>query len=377
MSNISRRTFGLAMMGPLGMNHALPLRPLPLDQQSELEGGNGSITDVPGVKVGHYTDPRRPTGCTAIVFEDGATAGVDYDGSAPGEFQVVMLQPVSSLSTVWAIVLSGGDSWGLSTALGAMRYLEERGLGEHWWPDKPHMVMPIVVASILDDLGLGDSSIRPDAESGYKACKVATSGPVEEGCVGAGAGATVGTGSYCGGLGMKSGIGTASLRVEDFVIGAIMAVNATGDIVDWVQGKIIAGARREDGKGFVNISENVKKQMARQLKNKMVSEIRPAQKHTTIGVIATNAVFNKTELTRIAMLANTGAAKAINPYHTTEDGDQLYAVSTGKLKVGLNLAWVGILAAEVVAAAITRAAKMATSVEGWPAYRDFTLKLSQ
>jgi L-aminopeptidase/D-esterase-like protein len=216
------------------------------------------------------------------------------------------------------------------------------------------MVVPLVVASILDDLSLGDGRIRPDAESGYKACQAASEGPVAEGCVGAGAGATVGTGSYYGGLGMR-----------DFVIGAIVAVNATGDIIDWVHGKIIAGARRQDGKGFVNLSESVRKQMAKRLASKTVSEIRPSLTHTTIGVIATNVVFDKSELTRIAEVANTGAAKVINPYHSPEDGDVLYAVSTRKLKLDgrqpqRDIAMVGILAAEVVAAAILRAAKMAT-----------------
>jgi L-aminopeptidase/D-esterase-like protein len=279
-------------------------------------------------------------------------------------------------------MLSGGDSWGLSTALGAMRYLEERGRGEHWFRGHPEMVVPLVVASVLDDLSVGDGRIRPDADSGYRACKAASEGPVAEGCVGAGAGATVGTGSYYGGLGMKSGIGTASIRLGEFAIGAIVAVNATGDIVDWVHGKVIAGARREDGKGFVSISESVRKQMAERITSKTVSEIRPSLTHTTIGVIATNVVFDKSELTRIAEVANTGAAKAINPYHTPEDGDVLYAVSTRKLTLDRkqsqrDVTLAGILAAEVVATAIVRAAEMATSVEGWPAYRDYTVKLPQ
>ncbi len=382
MSKMSRRVFELAMMGSLGMKQARSLTAIALVEPAEQELGNGSITDVPGVKVGHFTDPRRPTGCTAILFEDGATGGVDYDGSGPEDFQAGMLQPESALQTVWGIVLSGGDSWGLSTALGAMRYLEERGRGEHWFRGHPEMVVPLVVASILDDLSLGDGRIRPDAESGYKACQAASEGPVAEGSVGAGAGATVGTGSYYGGLGMKSGIGTAGIRVGDFAIGAIVAVNATGDIIDWVQGKIIAGARREDGKGFVNLSESVRKQMAKRLASRTTSEIRPSMTHTTIGVIATNVVFDKSELTRIAEVANTGAAKVINPYHTPEDGDVLYAVSTRKLKLDggqsqRDIAMVGILAAEVVAAAIVRAAKMATSVAGFPAYQDFTVKLPQ
>jgi L-aminopeptidase/D-esterase-like protein len=291
-----------------------------------------------------------------------------------------MLQPGSALQTIWGILLAGGDSYGLSTAIGAMKYLEERGKGEHWGP--AGMVVPLVVASILDDLSVGDGRIRPDAESGYKACQAATTGPVAEGSVGAGAGATVGTGSYYGGLRMKSGIGTASIRVKDFVIGAIVAVNATGDIVEWPGGRVLAGARRADGKGFVSISESVRKQMAERVATKTAANIRPSMTHTTIGVIATNLDFDKGDLTKLAGLANTGAAKVINPYHTTEDGDVLYAVSTRKLKLPgeqkqRDIALAGIMGAEVAATAIMRAAKMATSVEGIPAYRDYTVKLSQ
>src|SRR6516225_3244756 len=222
MSRVSRRAFGLALAGSLGIRHSPAFGSLMPDHPDEPEENRGSITDVPGVKVGHFTDSRRPTGCTAILFEDGATGGVDYDGSGPEDFQAGMLQPESALQTIWGVVLSGGDSYGLSTALGAMKYLEERGKGEHW--GKPGNVVPLVVASILGDLSVGDSRIRPDAESGYKACLTANSGPVAEGCVGAGAGATVGTGDYYGGLRMKSGIGTASIRVGEFVIGAIVAV---------------------------------------------------------------------------------------------------------------------------------------------------------
>jgi L-aminopeptidase/D-esterase-like protein len=378
MSNISRRAFQLAMMGSLGMKYLDSSGTLALGPPDDQEGSAGSIADVPGVKVGHFTDTRRPTGCTAVLFEDGAAGGVDFDGSGPEDFQAGMLQPGSALQTVWGVLLAGGDSYGLATAIGAMRYLEERGKGEHWGPEG--MVVPLVVASILDDLRVGDGRIRPDAESGYKACQAATSGPVAEGCVGAGAGATVGTGSYYGGLRMKSGIGTASIRVGEFVIGAIVAVNATGDIVEWPSGRVLAGARRADGKGFVSIAESARQKMAARVASKDAKVIRPAMTHTTIGVVATNLTFDKSELTKLAGLANTGAAKVINPYHTTEDGDVLYAISTRLLKLPgdqsqQDIALAGILGAEVVATAIMRAAKMATSVLGIPAYRDYTAKL--
>ena len=379
MPNLSRRAFELVLAGSLGMKYTRLLPAMGPGQQYEREASQGSITDVPGVKVGHFTDSRRPTGCTAILFEDGATGGVDYDGSGPEDFQAGMLQPESALQTIWGVVLSGGDSYGLSTALGAMKYLEERGKGEHW--GKPGNVVPLVVASILDDLSVGDSRIRPDAESGYKACLTANSGPVAEGCVGAGAGATVGTGDYYGGLRMKSGIGTASIRVGEFVIGAIVAVNATGDVVEWPGGRILAGSRRPDGKGFVSLSENVRRKMAERVSSQNTRSIRPTMARTTIGVVATNWNFSKSDLTRLTEVANTGAAKVINPYHTTEDGDVLYAVSTRRLKLrGAqtegDIALAGIMAAEVVAKSIMRAVKLATSVEGIPAYRDYTATLS-
>jgi L-aminopeptidase/D-esterase-like protein len=379
MSKISRRGFELAMMGSLGANLLAPSKTIAFEPEAESEGSAGSITDVPGVKVGHFTDSRRPTGCTAILFEDGATGGVDFDGSGPEDFQAGMLQPGSALQTIWGILLAGGDSYGLSTAMGAMKYLEELGKGEHW--GKPGNVVPLVVASILDDLSVGDSRIRPDAESGYKACQAASTGPVAEGCVGAGAGATVGTGDFYGGLRMKSGIGTASIRVGEFVIGAIVAVNATGDVVEWPGGRILAGSRRADGKGFVSLSENVQRKMAERVTAQNTRDVRPSMTHTTIGVIATNLAFNKGDLTKLAEVANTGAAKVINPYHTTEDGDVLYAVSTRRLKfqgdqVQGDIALAGIMGAEVVAKAIMRAVKTATSVQGIPAYRDYTAKLS-
>ena len=369
-SKISRREFEFGLIGSLGTLKVADAARQVREAGSTREAGEGTLTDVPGVKVGHFTDSRRPTGCTAVLFEEGATVGVDYDGSAPGDFQVVLLQPVSSLHTVWGIMLAGGAGYGLATSLGAMRYFEERDIGEHWWPGKPHLVMPIIVGAIISDLGIGDGRIRPDAESGYKACQVATTGPVAEGCIGAGAGATVGTGSFGTGLGMKSGIGTASLRIRDLVIGALMVVNAAGNIVDWENGEIVAGARREDGKGFADISETLKQKVAGRVTGRPSKEGSPPLNNTTIGVIAINATFDKTELTRIAMQANTDAAKVIHPYHTPLDGDQLFAVSTRKADLDISLTSMGMLAGKVMSTAILRAGKMATSVEGYPAYRD-------
>src|SRR4029077_7378008 len=209
--------------------------------------GQDSITDVQGIKAGHFTDSRRPTGCTVLIFEKGATAGVDVRGSAPGTRETDLLNPTNSVQQVQAILLAGGSAYGLDAASGVVRYLEEHGLGFHLGS----VTVPIVPAAILYDLGVGDPKIRPTAESGYKACQVASSGKVAEGNVGAGAGATIGK-MFGPQSAMKSGIGTASIRVgkTGIVVAAIVAVNAVGDVVDSKTGKIIAGARKPDGTGF-------------------------------------------------------------------------------------------------------------------------------
>jgi L-aminopeptidase/D-esterase-like protein len=334
----------------------------------------GSITDVAGVKVGHYTYTKRPTGCSVILFEEGAAVGCDFDGSAPGSYQAELLQPVSCVQEIWGVVLSGGSSYGLNTALGVVRYLEERKIGMKCRGG----YMPIVAGGIIMDLNVGnDPTIRPDAEGAYQACLKATSGPIEEGTVGGGAGGTVGKMMrQAGGGGMKGGFGTASIRVGDVVIGAAMVLNGVGDIVDWRTGKIIAGARRADGKGFLSINEVLGLPPDHELRSSL-EFYDPVMGSTTIGVLAMNATFDKTEMTKIAMMANCGAARTINPYHTPGDGDILYAASTRKLKSNMSVSTAGALAAQVVAEAVLQGAKMATSVDRWPAYRDYTLKLPQ
>src|SRR5574341_1931152 len=193
---------------------------------------SGSITDVPGLRVGHFTDSRRPTGCTAILFDEPAAAAVDYDGSAPGETQVILLQPVSPVDRIHAILLSGGGVMGLGAVAGAMRFHEERKIGFDW--GSPGLRIPIVVGAIIDDLAVGDNRIRPDPDAAYKACEAASAAPVAEGNVGAGAGGTVGRMLQRQGMpGMKGGLGSASQRLGDVVIGALAVVNAAGDIVDW------------------------------------------------------------------------------------------------------------------------------------------------
>jgi len=326
----------------------------------------GALTDVPGIRVGHFTDSRRPTGCTAILFDGAYAAGVDYNGSAPGESQVVMLQPVSPVDRIHALYLTGGGIFAIPAYGGVLRFLEERKVGFDW--GTPDLRIPIVVTAVIDDLAVGDPRIRPDAEAAYKACGAATTGTIAEGNVGAGAGATVGKMHRGRGFGgMKGGLGTASIKLGDVVIGALAVVNAAGDILDWKTGTIVAGARRPDG----TMADSVAVMRA------ALTEKRPgpalednALRSTTLAVVATNVAQTKTALTKLAMMANCGAGRAIRPYHTTGDGDQLFAISTGALtRPDIALTVLGSLAADVIAEAIVRGVRAAESVEGWPGLR--------
>ena len=326
----------------------------------------GSLTDVRGIRVGHFTDPRRPTGCTAILFDSAVAAGVDYNGSAPGESQVVMLQPVSPVERIHALFLTGGGIFALPAYAGVLRYLEEHKVGFDW--GTPDLRIPIVVSAVIDDLAVGNPRIRPDAEAAYKACGAASAGPVAEGNVGAGAGATVGKMHRGRGLGgMKGGIGTASLTIGDVVIGALAVVNAAGDVLDWRKGTIVAGARRADG-SFADSVDFMRTIITARPGGPALQD--EALRSTTLAVVATNVALNKTSLTKLAMMANCGAGRAIRPYHTTGDGDQLFALSTAaNTRTDLPLTVLGSLAADVIAEAIVRGVRAAESVEGWPGLR--------
>ncbi|HEY8461193.1 MAG TPA: P1 family peptidase [Blastocatellia bacterium] len=318
----------------------------------------GSITDVAGIKVGHFTDSRRPTGCTVILCEEGAVGGVDVRGAAPGSRETDLLNPINSVRQVQAIVLSGGSAFGLDAATGAMRYLEERGIGF----DAGVARVPIVPAAILFDLGVGDPKIRPDAEAGYKACKAATADAPAEGNVGAGAGATVGK-LFGMDRAMKGGLGSASIRLSDgkssLTVGAIVAVNAVGDVIDPKSGKLIAGARTKDGKALLGTMSAI-----------LSGEALPPSlggRATTIGVVATDAQLDKAQATKIAQMAHDGLARTINPVHTPSDGDTIFALATGKSSRRPNLTLIGALAAEAMAQAVVRAVKSAQSIPGLPA----------
>jgi L-aminopeptidase/D-esterase-like protein len=313
----------------------------------------GAITDVAGIKVGHFTDSRRPTGCTVILSEGGAVAGVDVRGAAPGTRDTDLLNPINSVQMVHAIMLSGGSAFGLETASGAMRYLEEHGIGF----DMRVARVPIVPAAILFDLGVGDSRIRPDVEAGYKACKAAATTAPAEGNVGAGAGATVGK-LFGMARAMKGGIGTAAIKLQGLTVGAIVAVNAIGDVFDPASGKPIAGARTKDGKSLVN-------SMTAILRG---DPLPPALEGaaTTIGVVATDAVMTKTQASKVAQMAHDGLARTINPVHTAYDGDTIFALATGKTSKPGNLTLIGALAAEAMAQAVVRAVRAARGIPGLP-----------
>lgn len=355
---MNRRDLGRYVVAGLGST----LRAEHASQEAALlpQAQAGKITDIDGVRVGHFTESRRPTGCTALIFDDGTTAGVDVRGSAAGTrgTEAMGIQHVTRFTN--AIVLSGGSEFGLDTVSGVARYLEERGSGLH----AGKQIIPLVGGAILFDLAIGDGRIRPDAQAGYMAAQAARTGDVAEGNVGAGAGATIGK-MFGMQSAMKSGLGTASLKVGNtgIVVGAIVAVNAVGDVYDPSLGCIVAGARSENGESFRNTLE----QMRTGLGLAMPEE---TSKNTTIAVVATNAKLDRVQATKVAQMAHDGMARAINPVHTLWDGDTVFAVSTGKHSMRVNHGAIGSLAADVLAQAILRAVKSATSLPGLPAFAD-------
>ena len=320
---------------------------------------NRTLTAVPGIKVGHYTLSERPTGCTVILVDgEGASGGVSQRGGAPGTRETDLLDPVNMVDKVNAVVLSGGSAFGLDAATGTVRWLEEHNIG---WDVRVGKV-PIVPAAILFDLPVGGNpKIRPTAECGYRAAEAASAAPVREGTIGAGAGATVGK---SGGpmRSMKSGLGSYSITLPNGLsVGAIVAVNAVGDIIDPDTGKVIAGVRNADG----TLAD------ARTLLRSGQSGPRPrAGENTTIGLVATNARLSKAQANRMALMADDGFARAIFPAHTQGDGDTVFALATGQWTGEADITQVGALAADVMARAIVRAATEATGIPNLPAVRD-------
>ncbi len=320
---------------------------------------NRSITNVPGIEAGHWTHESGSTGCTAILSENGAVAGVDVRGGAPGARETELLRPEMSVDKIHAVVLSGGSAFGLAAADGVMRYLEGEGIGHAFGGQ----VIPIVSAAVLFDLGVGDSNIRPTAESGTAAARVASGAPVAMGNVGAGAGAAVGKilGLRCA---MKGGLGSAMLKLPNgIVVGALAAVNALGDVVDPENGTIIAGARNQSGSGFIDSMQ--------WLRSGRVVEDGGAGRNTTIGVVAANVTWTKAAASKVAQMAHDGLARAVRPAHMPSDGDTIFALGTGGTTVDSRLTGaVGAVAADVFAQAAVAAVQAAKSAFGLPAVAD-------
>ena len=316
-----------------------------------------SITDVKGLQVGHASNYDGYTGCTVILCEKGATCGIDIRGSAAGTRQVDALSINHIVEHVHAILLSGGSSFGLDATTGVMRFLEEKGVGFDVGPAK----IPIVPTAVIFDIFFGDPNVRPTPEMGYEACKNAKE-IVEEGSVGVGVGAAVGK-LFEISRAMKGGVGTSSVVMPDgLTVASLVVVNAFGDIIDNVTGKIIAGARvAPDSLEFSNTIESIKKGAVK----KQFGLV-----NTTLGVVATNAKFNKRDITKIAQMSQGGLIKTISPVHTTFDGDLVFAMATGECDADLNL--VGVLGEFVIAEAIKRAVKKADGFGILPAFKDIT-----
>lgn len=316
-----------------------------------------TITDIKGIRIGQTENKEAGTGCTVILSESGQgmCAGLDVRGGGPASRESELLKPLASANAIHGIVLAGGSAFGLGAADGVMRYLQEHDIGFDVGVTK----VPLVCQADLFDLTVGDASIRPDAAMGYEACLNAEQGNYQDGNFGAGCGATVGkfAGMDCC---MKSGIGSYAVQIGALQVGAIVAVNALGDIYDWKTGTKLAGLLSEDHRSF-RTTEELMYASTEVVENKFTG-------NTTIGVIITNAKFEKSALCKIAGMAHDGYARSIRPVHTTADGDSIYAVSTGEILADQDL--VGTLAAEVMSEAIIKAVKSAESAYGYPGYRE-------
>ena len=312
-----------------------------------------AITDVPGLTVGHATDLTHLTGCTVVLCGDGAVCGVSVLGGAPGTRETDLLRPENLVERVHAVLVCGGSAFGLAAADGVMRYLEAHGIGF----DTGASRVPIVPAAVLYDLDIGSPHIRPDAAMGEAACQAATAGSVAEGCVGAGTGATVGKLFGLAGA-MKSGVGTWSTRVAgEATVGALVATNAFGDVLDIRTGEILAGARDPATGRFAGTAARLQ----------AAGPPRPSggfPTNTTIGVIATDAAVTKAQATRLALLAHAGLARTVVPSHTSLDGDAFFVLGTGS-RAADTLALEAAVA-DVVAEAVMRGVRAARTLGGVP-----------
>jgi L-aminopeptidase/D-esterase-like protein len=308
------------------------------------------ITDIPGIRVGHDTNLEAATGCTVILCNTPAVGGVDVRGGAPATRETDLLHPMNLVEEVNAVVLTGGSAFGLDAASGVMRYLEERGIGS----DVGVARVPIVPAAAIFDLAFGSASVRPDAAAGYRACEQATADPVTQGNAGAGTGATVGKMAGQPFM-MKGGLGSASTQLSDgTLVGALVVVNALGDVIDPQTRQVVAGTRHPSGQGFLATNPFG---------------------NTTIAVVATNASLTKAQVNKVAQMAHDGMAQAIRPAHTMFDGDTIFALALGPQSQTMTnpalaasqVSVIGAAAAITLARAIVKAVRHATELYGVPA----------
>lgn len=315
------------------------------------------ITDIENIKIGQVENVEAGTGCTVFICEEGMRAGLDVRGGGPASRDSQLLNPLMAAQVVHGILLSGGSAFGLGAANGVMQYLEENDIGFDVGVTK----VPLVVQSDLFDLTVADTHVRPDAQMGYEAARLALEDPnYLDGNYGAGCGATVGK---IGGMEtcMKTGIGSFALQAGDFKIGAVVALNALGDVFNWKSGEQIAGLLNEDRTELRSTSEVMKSSLD-VVENRFVG-------NTTLGIVITNGHFEKAQLCKIAGMAHDGYARSIRPVHTSADGDSIYAVSVGDVAVDQDVA--GILAAEVISEAINRAVYSADSAYGYISATEF------
>ena len=314
------------------------------------------VTEIENIRIGQVENAEAATGCTVFICPEGMRAGLDVRGGGPAARESQLLNPLMSAQVIHAIVLAGGSAYGLGTANGVMTYLEERGIGFDVGVTK----VPLVAQSDIFDLTVGDTFVRPDAGMGYEAADLALNSPnYRDGNYGAGCGATVGKAAgmdYC----MKTGIGSYALQLGELKIGAVVVLNALGDVFDWKTGRQVAGLLTEDRKALRSTSD-LMKASTQVVENKFTG-------NTTLAVVMTNAYFEKAQLCKIAGMAHDGYARSIRPVHTSADGDSIYAVSLGNVQADQDL--IGSLAAEVVSEAILRAVTQAESAYGYPAARD-------
>lgn len=313
------------------------------------------FTDIDGIKVGHASNLEAGTGCTVIICEEGATPGVDVRGGSPGTRETDLIDPQNLVDKIHAVMLAGGSAFGLDAASGAMKYLEERDIGF----DVQVTKVPIVCSAVLFDLVVGDHRVRPNLEMGYEACMNATNKECPNGNVGAGVGATVG--KFLGiERAMKGGLGSYAVQVGNLKVGAIVAVNALGDIIDPDTGKILAGLLGEDGRTLVG-TEDVMSHKYSEKKNLFSG-------NTTIGVVATNGIFTKPETNKLASMAHNGYGRTMRPAHSIFDGDTIFTMATGKIEADINV--VGFLAARTMERAVVNAIKAAESAYGFKSYEE-------